>query len=833
MSRHRNLGSLAQDDDYDYDDNYGSDDDQYNNGPPDGMSLDEENNEGYDYIASQVGNQFTEDEIVDALRKTDYYPEEALDLLFQQHEEKQKKTQQTQKPKKKKQPPPPKNKTAQAPAKNVNNQPAAPKKGAKEEEDQGNMLASFGRGKQVQSTQASRTLLSSGRGTAPMTESPITMGRGLSFGRGSPILPVGRGTMTGVSMGRGSSVGRGMMMSVGRGQTLTPQKDQEDDQEEEQEDEQIDETDNDDEDDEMHQDNNNSIDAIGKGPVPSVFGRALVYPTYPTSPDHFTRAFLSSHQLTLHKDASFTFDEPSPDDLVLTKGKSVTNKQMENEPFKPIVKKEGKKPKKEKTPSSTTSTTTTTAPPITPTPVKAPPQDTDTMSRINVVIIGHVDAGKSTLMGHLLYQSGAIDDKLIHKYKKESQQIGKSSFHYAWVMDQNEEERQRGITMDVGVKHFDTTNKHVTILDAPGHRDFIPKMITGAVQADMAILVIGSCTGEFESGFKEGGQTREHLILVRSLGVSNILVAINKMDQVEWSQERFQDIRTQLNQFMKQIGLLNEKNANVHYVPVSGLQGINLRSRNGPPEWYQGPCLCDVIDEFQVDRDDSELTKPIRMSISDVYKSMSTGMTVSGKVEAGTLSVGQPVHVAPIKATCNVKSITRNGNNQVQVAYNGDNIEVGLTSSAFELESTLMSGQILCDIDRPIPCTNRFLGRIITFDLDIPITNGSSVQLHMQHMDVPAVVSKMVCTMNRQLEVIKKKPRVLVKNSCAIVEITIIDHPICIELYNEFKSFGRFMLRMGNKTAAAGVVTELKRIKKNKKKKVDKIADGVENVKIE
>ncbi|KAL0476653.1 cytoplasmic exosome coupling protein Ski7, partial [Acrasis kona] len=585
----RNLGSLAQDDDYDYDDNYGSDDDQYNNGPPDGMSLDEENkliDEGYDYIISQVGNQFTEDEIVDALRKTDYYPEEALDLLFQQHEEKQKKTQQTQKPKKKKQPPPPKNKTAQAPAKNVNNQPAAPK-----------------------------------------------------------------------------------------------------------------------------------------------------------------------------KDASFTFDEPSPDDLVLTKGKSVTNKQMENEPFKPIVKKEGKKPKKEKTPSSTTSTTTTTAPPITPTPVKAPPQDTDTMSRINVVIIGHVDAGKSTLMGHLLYQSGAIDDKLIHKYKKESQQIGKSSFHYAWVMDQNEEERQRGITMDVGVKHFDTTNKHVTILDAPGHRDFIPKMITGAVQADMAILVIGSCTGEFESGFKEGGQTREHLILVRSLGVSNILVAINKMDQVEWSQERFQDIRTQLNQFMKQIGLLNEKNANVHYVPVSGLQGINLRSRNGPPEWYQGPCLCDVIDEFQVDRDDSELTKPIRMSISDVYKSMSTGMTVSGKVEAGTLSVGQPVHVAPIKATCNVKSITRNGNNQVQVAYNGDNIEVGLTSSAFELESTLMSGQILCDIDRPIPCTNRFLGRIITFDLDIPITNGSSVQLHMQHMDVPAVVSKMVCTMNRQLEVIKKKPR--------------------------------------------------------------------------
>jgi len=325
------------------------------------------------------------------------------------------------------------------------------------------------------------------------------------------------------------------------------------------------------------------------------------------------------------------------------------------------------------------------------------------------------------------------------------------------------------------------------------------------------------------------------------LGVSHIVIAVNKMDQVDWSLDRFEQIRSELLTFLKQIGLTEKASDSlVKFVPVSGLQGINLQTRNGPPDWYDGPCLCDVIDAFEVTRDESDLNKPVRMSISDVYRSMSTGMTVSGKVEAGTLSVGQNVVIAPVKATCAVKSITRNGGNLVQVAFNGDNVEVGLTSSAFELESTLMAGQILCDVDRPIPCTNRFLGRIITFDLDIPITNGAQVQLHMQHMDVSAIVSKLVCTMNRQLEVIKKKPRVLTKNSCAIVEITITDHPICIELYNEFKSFGRFMLRMGNKTAAAGVVTELKKTKKSssdgkkkKKRKVDEVSEGVNDIKIE
>jgi small GTP-binding protein len=660
-----------------------------------------------------------------------------------------------------------------------------------------------------------RPLLSSGRG----------VDTGLSLGRGR-----------GLALGRGETIGRGgggiMPLGRGRGIPVMQQQEEEEEEEEEEQDEAQDEEVEESEDEEMSASqqplvsNNNSIDSEMDGHEPSVFAQALIYPLHRVNPERFVHRFFKRQssklvELTTSKEQQqFAFNEPSPDDIVISKGKATTSKQMENEPFKPIVKQQpkpqkGRKEKEEPLPEEPTTPTT----PRTPVPKtkQAPPPDQDTKQRINIVIIGHVDAGKSTLMGHLLYQSGSVDDKVIHKYKKESQQIGKSSFHYAWVMDQNQEERQRGITMDVGVKHFETERKRVTILDAPGHRDFIPKMITGAVQADLAILVVGSTTGEFEAGFKDGGQTREHLILVRSLGVSQILIAVNKMDSVDWSQERFDQIKTELLVFLKQIGLTDAS-----FVPVSGLVGDNLYTRSDKVTWYDGPSLLELIDAFTVPRDELDHQKPVRMSISDVYKSMQTGMTVSGKVDSGVLMVNQQVLLVPVKAVCNVKSITRDGGNAVQAAYTGDNVEVGLTSSAFELETTLSAGQILCDIDKPIPMTNRFVGRVITFDLDIPITKGSQVQLHLQHMDVAAVVTKLVSTLNRQLEVIKKKPRVVTKNSFAIIELTVVDYPVCIELYSDYKNFGRFMLRMGSKTVAAGIVTELKKIKKAGARKVKK-----------
>merc|ERR1719500_1647025 len=193
----------------------------------------------------------------------------------------------------------------------------------------------------------------------------------------------------------------------------------------------------------------------------------------------------------------------------------------------------------------------------------------DCKESINLIVIGHVDSGKSTLMGHLLFQLGQVSQKMLHKYEQESRKVGKQSFMYAWVLDETEEERSRGITMDVGQNKFETENRVVTLLDAPGHKDFIPNMIGGAYQADVAILVVNATTGEFEAGFEAGGQTREHALLVRSLGVGQLCVAINKLDTVDWNENRFSSIRDKLKLFLtKQAGF---KESDLTFIPCSGL----------------------------------------------------------------------------------------------------------------------------------------------------------------------------------------------------------------------------------------------------------------------
>jgi len=224
---------------------------------------------------------------------------------------------------------------------------------------------------------------------------------------------------------------------------------------------------------------------------------------------------------------------------------------------------------------------------------------------LNLVVIGHVDAGKSTLMGHMLYE-------------QESKKAGKASFAYAWVLDETGEERERGVTMDVGMTKFETTTKVITLMDAPGHKDFIPNMITGAAQADVAVLVVDASRGEFEAGFETGGQTREHGLLVRSLGVTQLAVAVNKMDQVNWQQERFQEITGKLGHFLKQAGF---KESDVAFIPTSGLSGENLITRSQSSEltkWYKGLCLLEQIDSFKPPQ--RSIDKPFRLCVADVFK---------------------------------------------------------------------------------------------------------------------------------------------------------------------------------------------------------------------
>ncbi|XP_068141958.1 protein HBS1 [Drosophila tropicalis] len=428
----------------------------------------------------------------------------------------------------------------------------------------------------------------------------------------------------------------------------------------------------------------------------------------------------------------------------------------------------------------------------------------DQKSHIHMIVIGHVDAGKSTLMGHLLYDTGNVSQRVMHKHEQESKKLGKQSFMYAWVLDETGEERARGITMDVGQSRIETKSKIVTLLDAPGHKDFIPNMISGATQADVALLVVDATRGEFESGFELGGQTREHAILVRSLGVNQLGVVINKLDTVGWSKERFNEIVTKLKAFLKQAGF---KESDVTFTPCSGLTGENLTKsaqETALTAWYTGPHLLDVIENFKIP--ERAIDRPLRMSVSDIYKGTGSGFCISGRIETGVLCVNDKVLVGASREQAQVKGLTMDDLSQTSV-FAGDQISVTLAGVDI---NNITVGCIISDPQIPIPVTTRFQARIIVFNVKVPITMGYPVLLHHQSLIEPAVVCKLTASIHKSTgEVVKKKPRCLGNNSCALVEVE-TSRPICIERYADFKELGRIMLRVAGVTIAAGMVTKIR-----------------------
>ncbi|KPP63495.1 hypothetical protein Z043_118245 [Scleropages formosus] len=404
-------------------------------------------------------------------------------------------------------------------------------------------------------------------------------------------------------------------------------------------------------------------------------------------------------------------------------------------------------------------------------------------SLLNLVVIGHVDAGKSTLMGHLLYLLGDVNKRTMHKYEQEARKAGKASFAYAWVLDETGEERDRGVTMDVGMTKFETPTKVITLMDAPGHRDFIPNMITGAAQ---------------------------------------LVVAVNKMDQVGWQQERFQEILSKLGHFLKQAGF---KDSDVSYIPTSGLSGENLSARSTVPEltaWYKGPCLLEQIDAFKPPQRSVE--KAFRLCVSDVFKDQGSGFCVTGKVEAGYVQIGDRVLAMPPNEVCTIKGIALH-EEPIDWAAAGDH--VSLTVTGMDIIK-INVGCVFCDPKEPIRSCSRFRARILLFNIELPVTQGFPVRLHSRHRGLgvvahlqgvllhyqtvsePATIRKLVSVLHKSSgEVIKKKPKCLSKGQNAIVEIQ-TQRPVALELYKDFKELGRFMLRYVGSTIAAGVVTEVR-----------------------
>lgn len=268
---------------------------------------------------------------------------------------------------------------------------------------------------------------------------------------------------------------------------------------------------------------------------------------------------------------------------------------------------------------------------------------------INIVVIGHVDSGKSTTTGHLIYKCGGIDKRTIEKFEKEAQEMGKGSFKYAWVLDKLKAERERGITIDIALWKFETAKYYVTIIDAPGHRDFIKNMITGTSQADCAVLIVAAGTGEFEAGISKNGQTREHALLAFTLGVKQLIVGVNKMDSTEppYSETRYEEIKKEVSSYIKKIGY---NPAAVAFVPISGWHGDNMLEPSEKMPWFkgwsverkegktEGKCLIDALDAIMPPQRPTD--KPLRLPLQDVYKIGGIGTVPVGRVETGILKPG-------------------------------------------------------------------------------------------------------------------------------------------------------------------------------------------------
>jgi len=361
----------------------------------------------------------------------------------------------------------------------------------------------------------------------------------------------------------------------------------------------------------------------------------------------------------------------------------------------------------------------------------------DTREHINIVFIGHVDAGKSTLGGQLLYITGMVDQRTIEKYEREAKEKNRESWFLAFVLDCGEDEREKGKTVEVGRAHFETKNKRYTILDAPGHRAYVRNMIGGAAQADVGVLVISAKKGEFESGFEKDGQTREHATLAKTLGIEQLVVVINKMDDptVEWSKERYDEIVGKLSPFLKAVGYNPGKQ--LSFIPVSGYTGANLMERVKPTvcPWYDSKSFIETMDELKPLNRNPE--GPLRVPIIDKYKERGTTV-IMGKVESGRIHIGQKCLLMPNKTKVEVIGLKCH-EDDYELVNPGENVAIYIKGDDIEVSS----GHVLCDETNPLPSVKEFIGQFMVLDKPL-FSAGYTAIMHIHTAVETVTVTKII-----------------------------------------------------------------------------------------
>jgi elongation factor 1-alpha len=422
---------------------------------------------------------------------------------------------------------------------------------------------------------------------------------------------------------------------------------------------------------------------------------------------------------------------------------------------------------------------------------------------LNLIIIGHVDHGKSTLVGHMLYRLGYFDEKTLKEIEAQAQKMGKESFKFAWLLDRLKEERERGLTITLSYMKFETKKYFFTIIDAPGHRDFVKNMITGASQADAAILVVSARKGEFEAGMSLEGQTREHALLARTMGINQLIVAVNKMDATEppYSEKRYREIVEVLSKFLKSIGYDVSK---IPFIPVSAWTGENLIERSPNMPWYKGPVLVEALDLLEVPP--KPIEKPLRLPIQDVYSISGVGTVAVGRVETGVLKTGDRVVIMPPGLVAEAKSIETH-HVRIEKAEPGDNIGVNLKGVE---KKDLKRGDVIGHLESPPTVADEFTARVMIVWHPTAIAVGYTPVIHIHTASVACRIVEIVSKIDpRTGKEIEKNPQFIKQGEFAVVRLKPIK-PLVVEKYADFPQLGRFAMRDMGKTVGIGQVIDVK-----------------------
>jgi len=461
---------------------------------------------------------------------------------------------------------------------------------------------------------------------------------------------------------------------------------------------------------------------------------------------------------------------------------------------------------------------------------------------VNIVVIGHVDSGKSTTTGHLIYKCGGIDKRVIEKFEKEAQEMGKGSFKYAWVLDKLKAERERGITIDIALWKFETDKYYVTIIDAPGHRDFIKNMITGTSQADCAVLIVAAGHGEFEAGISKDGQTREHALLAYTLGVKQMIVGVNKMDSTSpapYAEARFLEIRKEVQGYVKKIGY-NPKE--IIFCPISGWHGDNMLEKSEKMDWWSkgygekkgekgwskttkeggdktGLTLLEALDSINPPKRPTD--KPLRLPLQDVYKIGGIGTVPVGRVETGFIKPGMIVTFAPANVTTEVKSVEMH-HESLPEANPGDNVGFNVKNVSVK---EIRRGNVASDSKNdPAKEAKTFRAQVIVLNHPGEIKNGYApvMDCHTAHIACKFEEIKHKCD-RRSGKVLEDYPKSVKNGDAAMVDMA-PSKPLCVESFADYPPLGRFAVRDMRQTVAVGVIKSVT-AKEATQGKVTKAAD--------